>query len=177
MDEGKQEYSPARKILRREPGNSGKKKRNRWQEDGLHYVRLIASSLWMRNSVRSRPAGCSRGGFSGPGGIGVGGWPGIRMKSIRNDEMAFRHGLSVTDHCQSGSVLPSASRWRWVSCYATAPPQELPAPAVQPKQWSANTIRRPSTASKFQSKMERGTSPARGRSSIWLKSQSERRPS
>lgn len=61
--------------------------------------------------------------------------------------------------------------------YAVAPPHELPAPAVQPKQWSAKTIRRASSASKSQSKIVCGAADPTGKSSIWLKSQSLSRPS
>src|SRR5688572_9563489 len=58
--------------------------------------------------------------------------------------------------------------------HAVAPPQELPAPAVQPRQWSSKRMRRPITCAKSKSKMLSGLplAPIARSSSIWLKSQS-----
>src|SRR4051794_29623996 len=61
--------------------------------------------------------------------------------------------------------------------YAVAPPQELPAPAVQPKQWArVTTLRCCQTAASNVSIVIEMSATA-SRSSIWLKSQSKRRPS
>ena len=52
-----------------------------------------------------------------------------------------------------------------------------PVPAVQPKQWRAVRIARDRRASTSKSRMCRGACASTGISSIWLKSQSNRRPS
>src|SRR5882672_4137885 len=64
-----------------------------------------------------------------------------------------------------------------ICLYAVEPPQELPAPAVQPKQCARVTTFRfcQAAASKVSIVIERAGSASR--SSIWLKSQSKRRPS
>lgn len=79
---------------------------------------------------------------------------------------AWRDKLSPGEVWQIHAFLGAAPN------QATAPPQELPAPAVHPKQCGPISIARPSSAARSASKMVRGAEPATGRSSIWLKSQS-----
>ena len=56
------------------------------------------------------------------------------------------------------------------------PPQLEPAPAVQPKQCAAVATRRPASAAASNSAIVRGRERSTPISSIWLKSQSNRRP-
>src|SRR3954469_21426642 len=61
--------------------------------------------------------------------------------------------------------------------YAVDPPHELPAPAVQPKQWARVTTLRCCQVSKSNVSIVIELDVTASRSSIWLKSQSKRRPS
>src|SRR6185436_1031551 len=74
----------------------------------------------------------------------------------------------------AGGKVP---RGRDQSGLVTLPPHELPAPAVQPKQWRPVTMRRVASLARSKSRMWAGAPKPVGRSSIWLKSQSCSEPS
>src|SRR4026209_533470 len=96
----------------------------------------------------------------------------MRMLDQRNAQSALhKQRQQLFDE---GGLAAAGPAGKSKGLHAVAPPQELPAPAVQPRQWSPNCMERFSTRSKSKSKMLSGLppAPAARSSSIWLKSQS-----
>ena len=90
---------------------------------------------------------------------------GAGLVEHRNDDRDHL-GRNHRDTAASGSAVMRAQ--------ASAPPQLLPCPAVQPKQWSRIAIGRPSKSAVTRSTTWVRGEPLRriGNPSIWLKSQS-----
>src|SRR5439155_14293810 len=105
----------------------------------------------------------------------------ILAPTIRDDNLEeTRHSRQGLDHRLNCVPLVegrydggngASDRFRREMRHVRAPPQELPAPAVQPKQCSPIVIGSPSSAAAASSRTCR-YGAAIGSSSIWLKSQS-----
>lgn len=152
-------------------------------------ARLVRSLQCCLAHARAAKAEADAAVVQAPAGTGSGGWtpaaadqepPRLTVRSVRALRGCQRQAIKGAAMAACSILSPPhwhrRRHWQWQACrQGYCPWHEEPEPAVQPKQWLPQAMRRPVRSERL-SMLNTVGAPAAGRASCWLKSQSYLHP-